>query len=118
MIYQKFYFGRYSLTFKDNWTKSFLMSQSLPQVLVSFIKKGGWAGSKLFFKGKNFEKNNMASNDSKLPNSARNAKKNYGGIEKRRRTAEAVVQPPFFLMKDTKTLGNYSLTKKDFTVAI
>ena len=61
----------------------------------------------LLVRGKIFEKNNMVSNDSKLPNSARNAIKKFffGGGGKRRRTAAAAVPPPFFF-KDTKTWGN------------
>ena len=53
----------------------------------------------MVIRGKIFEKNNMVSNDSKLPNSARNAIKNFffGGGGKRRRTAGAAVPPPFFL---------------------
>ena len=42
----------------------------------------------------------MVSNDSKLPNSARNAKKKFFvGGGKRRRTAGAAVPPPFSLFK-------------------
>ena len=55
---------------------------------------------------KSFEKNNMVSNDSKLPNSARNAIKIFFcGGGKRRRTAGAAVPPPFFF-KDTNSWSN------------
>ena len=33
MTYQQFYFGCYSLSFRDNWVKSFLVSEYLTKVL-------------------------------------------------------------------------------------
>ena len=37
--YQQFYIGCYSLSFRDNWVKSFWLCHLLPEVLVSLKKR-------------------------------------------------------------------------------